>query len=182
MVFLKGQLTVVFVVAVLIIAMLGGCGGSDDESESADTPKPDPGPYVTIEKFIGDGEEDARRPAEDGWFQVRLKADPAPKDQDLIVRTRLLFTELNISEKQVKDLKDDAFDEILWFRIPRLQETSEAIWIRSRITTALQVVTLSRRHKFEYDTKSVDGSTIPEWWESSPYQIAHPSVLIHRYE
>ena len=181
MVFLKGQLTVVFV-AILVIAIISGCGGSDDESDSADTSKPDPGPYVNIEKFIGDGEEDARRPAEDGWFQVRLKADPAPKDQDLIVRVRLLFTELNISEKQVKDLKDDAFDEILWFRIPRLQEASEAIWIRSRITTALQVVTLSRRHKFEYDTTTADGSTIPEWWESSPYQIAHPSVLIHRYE
>ena len=30
MVFLKGQLTVVFV-TVLAIAMIGGCGGSDDE-------------------------------------------------------------------------------------------------------------------------------------------------------
>ncbi len=180
MVFLKGQLTVIFI-AMLAIAMLGGCGGSDDESDSADTPKPDPGPYVSIEKFISD-EEVAHRPAEDGWFQVRVIADPAPKEQDLIVRTRLLFTELNISEKQVKDLKDDAFDEILWFRIPTFQETSEPIWIRSTITTALQVVTLSRRHKFEYDTTAADGSTIPEWWESSPYQIAHPSVLIQRYE
>lgn len=180
MVFLKGQLTVVFV-TVLAIAMIGGCGGSDDESESADTSKPDPGPYVSIEKFISD-EEVAHRPAEDGWFQARVIADPAPVEQDLIVRVRLLFTELNISEKQVKDLKDDAFDEILWFRVPSLQEASEPIWIRSRITTALQVVTLSRRHKFEYDTKAVDGSTIPEWWESSPYQIAHPSVLIQRYE
>ena len=68
MVFLKGQLTVIFV-AVLAIAMLGGCGGSDDESESADTSKPDPGPYVSIEKFISD-EEGAHRPAEDGWFQA----------------------------------------------------------------------------------------------------------------
>ena len=181
MVFLRGQLTRILVVAVLGIAMLGGCGGSEDESESVETSKPDPGPYVTIEKFIAE-EEVAHRPAEDGWFQVRVKADPAPVEQDLIVRTRLLFTELNISEKQVKDLKDDAFDEILWFRVARLQETSEPIWIRSRITTALQVVTLSRRHKFEWDTKAVDGSTIPEWWESSPYQIAHPSVLIQRYE
>ena len=181
MVFLKGRLTVVFI-AMLVIAMIGGCGDSDDESESADTPKPDPGPYVTIEKFIGDGEEVADLPAEDGWFQVRVIADPAPVEQDLIVRVRLLFTELNISEKQVKDLKDDAFDEILWFRIPRLQEASEPIWIRSLITTALQVVKLSRRHKFEYDTEAADGSTIPEWWESSPYQIAHPPVLIQRYE
>ena len=51
----------------------------------------------------------------------------------------LLFTELNIGEKQVKDLKDDAFDEILWFRIPKLQEASEPFWIRSEITAALQV-------------------------------------------
>ena len=181
MVFLKGQLSGVLVF-ILVIAVMGGCGGSDDESESADASKPDPGPYVSIEKFIGDEEEAARRPAEDGWFQARVIADPAPVEQDLIVRTRLLFTELNISEKQVKDLKDDAFDEILWFRVPRLQEASEPIWIRSRITTALQVVTLSRRHKFEYDTTAADGSKIPEWWESSPYQIAHPSVLIQRYE
>ena len=182
MVFLKGQLTVVLVIAMLVIAMMGGCGGSEDESESAETSKPDPGPYVTIEKFIADGEDIVDLPAEDGWFQVRVKADPAPVEQDLIVRARLLFTELNISEKQVKDLKDDAFDEILWFRVPRLQEASEPIWIRSQITTALQVVTLSRRHKFEYDTEAADGSTIPEWWESSPYQIAHPSVLIQRSE
>ena len=101
MVFLKGQL-IVALAAMLVIAIIGGCGDSDDESESADTSKPDkpdPGPYITIEKFIGDEEGRAHRPAEDGWFQVRIKADPAPVDQYLIVRMRLLFTELNISEK-----------------------------------------------------------------------------------
>ena len=41
MVFLKRQLSLVLV-AILVIAMMGGCGGSDEESESAETPKPDP--------------------------------------------------------------------------------------------------------------------------------------------
>ncbi len=113
---------------------------------------------------------------------MRVQAKPAPADQDLIVRVRLLFTELNISEEQVRDLKDDAFNEILWFRIPKLEKASEAVWLRAKITTVLQVVKLPRRHKFEHDTKAVDGSTIPEWWVSSPYQVANPSVLIHHYE
>ena len=56
------------------------------------------------ETNIGDDEEAADRPAEEGCFQVRVKAKPAPVEQDLIVWTRL-FTELNIGEKQVKDLK-----------------------------------------------------------------------------
>ena len=182
MVFLKSQLTFI-VIGILVIAMMSGCGGdSDDESESSASSKPDPGPFVNIEQFIGNEEEAALRSPEDGWFQVRVKADPGPVDQDLLIRVRLLFTELNISEEQVKDLKDDAFDAILWFRIPKLQDASEAVWIRSTGTAALQVVKLSRRHKFEWDTTAVDGSEIPEWWVASPYQSTHPSVLIWHYE
>ena len=182
MVFQKSQLTFLLV-GMLAIAMIGGCGGdSDDESDSSATPKPDPGPRVTIEQFVEDTEEGAFQPVGDDWFQVRVKASPAPTDQDLIVRVRYLYTELNISEEQVKDLKDDAFNDIWWFRIPKLEKVSKGIWIRSKITTVLQVVDLPRRHKFEYDTEAVDGSTIPEWWVPSPYQASHPSVLIRHYE
>ena len=182
MIFLKNQLTFLFI-SIFAATIICGCGGdSDDGSDSTAASEPDPGPLVTIEQFSENEEEIPLRSPEDGWFQVRIKAKPIPKDQDLIVRVRLLFTELNISEEQVAALKDDAFDEILWFRIPKLSEFSEAIWIRSTITTALQVVELPRRHKFETDTKAVDDSTIPEWWVPSPYQPDHPSVLIHRYE
>ena len=188
MVLQKKQLTFLFV-GILAIAIIYGCGSdSDDGSGGTAASTPDLGPRVTIEEFFGDEaeearvEEEGRRFTENEWFQVRVKAKPAPKDQDLIVRVRLLFTELNISEEQVMDLKDEAFDQILWFRIRKLEETSEPIPIRSNITTALQVVELRRRHKFESDTIAADGSTIPEWWEASPYQIADPSVLIRHYE
>ena len=179
MIFQKSQWMFPFV-GILVIAMMSGCGG-DDESESVPTPEPDPGPRVTIEHLIGDEVEGPSFPAEDGWFQVRVKAKPAPKDQDLVVRVRLLFTDLNISEEQVTDLKDDAFDNILWFRVPKLEEASSGIWIRSTITAALEVVALPRRHKFEYDTEAVDGSTIPEWWVPSPYQVGKPAVLIQQF-
>ena len=181
MVFQKNQLMFLFV-GMLVIAMMSGCGDSDDESDSVAAPKPDPGPRITIEKLVGDEVEGTPRPAEDGWFQVQISAKPAPKDQDLVVRVRLLFTELNISEEQVEDLDDEAFDNILWFRIPKLEKASEGIWIRSKITTAVQVVALPRRHKFEFDTRAVDGSTIPNWWVPSPYQVGKPAILIQQYQ
>ena len=88
----KHQLMFLFV-SIVTLTSMSGCGGSDDAREGAETSKPDPGPYVSVEKFIGDDEEIANRPAEEGWFQVRVKAKPRPVEQDLIVRTRLLFTE-----------------------------------------------------------------------------------------
>ena len=193
MVLRKDQLTFLFI-GILAIAITYGCGGDSGDGSSTPAPTSDPEPRVTIEQFFDDENDDERenderennerafRSAEDGWFQVRLKAKPVPKDQDLIVRVRLLYTELNISEEQVKDLDDDAFDEILWFRILQREEASEATWIRSKITAVLQVVELSRRHKFESDTLAVDGSTIPGWWEPSPYEAGDPSVLIRHYE
>jgi hypothetical protein len=56
---------------------------------------------------------------------------------------------------QVRNLKDDAFDEILWFRIPKLEKVSEEVWIRSKITTVLQVVKMPRRVMLQPHRQSV---------------------------